>query len=42
MKKKNKKFKDEIIKALKKIDWIQVLINAAVIYMMCHLLLKLF
>lgn len=39
---KNNNTKKEFIKKIKSINWFQVLINAAVIYIVCHLILKIF
>ena len=42
MEKKKTKLKKRITELLKRIDWKQSLINAIVIYIVCHLILKIF
>ena len=37
-----KKIKNRFSKIVKRIDWKQSLINAIVIYIVCHLILKIF
>lgn len=39
---KNKNVKKDFLEKIKSINWFQVLINAAVIYIVCHLIFKLF